>query len=96
MVGDDRRGPTEFNLAAVQETLAEAIADRDAIVSAAGRLTWGELTERTRRLANCFLDRGLTVARERPALGDYECGQDRVAVLLYSRPEYIETMLGAF
>ncbi|MGP0030053.1 MAG: AMP-binding protein [Acidimicrobiales bacterium] len=95
-MGDDRRGPTEFNLAAVQETLAEAIADRDAIVSAAGRLTWGELTERTRRLANCFLDRGLTVARERPALGDYECGQDRVAVLLYSRPEYIETMLGAF
>ena len=59
-------------------------------------MTWRTLTERTRRLGHFFLGQGLTAHRERPQLGDSEVGQDRVAVLLHNRPEYIETMLGAF
>jgi acyl-CoA synthetase (AMP-forming)/AMP-acid ligase II len=96
-MGDDDRNPAaEFNLAEVSETIAGAVGDRDALVAPSRRVTWTELNERTRRLANFFLDRGLGVRRERPELGDSEVGQDRVAVLLYSRPEYIETMLGSF
>jgi len=86
----------EFNLAEIQEVIGDAIGTRDAIVSPDGRLTWNELTGRTRRLANFFLAQGLTVRKERSELGGSEVGQDRVAILLYSRAEYIETMLGSF
>jgi acyl-CoA synthetase (AMP-forming)/AMP-acid ligase II len=70
--------------------------DRDALISPSRRLTWSELTDRTRRLANFFLGAGLTVHRERHELESSEVGQDRVAILLCNRPEYIETMLGSF
>jgi acyl-CoA synthetase (AMP-forming)/AMP-acid ligase II len=86
----------EFNLAEVQEAIGDGLGTREAIVSSERRLTWNELTDRTRRLANFFLTEGLTVRRERRDLGGSEVGQDRVAVLLHSRAEYIETMLGSF
>jgi 3-oxocholest-4-en-26-oate---CoA ligase len=86
----------EFNLAEVQETIGDGIGTREAIVSSERRLTWNELTDRTRRLANFLLSQGLTVRRERRELGGSEVGQERVAVLLHSRAEYIETMLASF
>ena len=89
-------GPREYNLAEVHEAMAEAIGTREAIVSSSGRMTWSQLSERTRRLANFLVARGLTVHKERSELGGSEVGQDRVAILLHNRPEYIESMLGSF
>jgi fatty-acyl-CoA synthase len=86
----------EFNLAELQEALAARIGARDALVSPSRRVSWSELTERTRRLANFLLDRGLSLWAERDALGPSESGQDRVAICLHTSPEYIETMVGCF
>jgi fatty-acyl-CoA synthase len=86
----------EFNLAEVHEAIAAAIGGRPAIVSGSSVLSWEELTERTRRLANAFAARGIGCHRERDLLADHEIGQDRVAICLLNSPEYLETMLGAF
>jgi len=45
-------GWVEFNLAQVQEAIAAAIPEREALVWRDRRLSYGALTERTRRLAN--------------------------------------------
>ena len=86
----------EGNLAEVQEALAERLADREAIVTAERRLTWAELTDRSRRLANALLDAGVTVRTARSELAPYESGQDSVALYLFNGHEYLEAMLGAF
>jgi 3-oxocholest-4-en-26-oate---CoA ligase len=93
---EDRQRGSDFNLAEVHEAIAEVIGDREALISSSRRLTWNELTDRTRRLANFLLGKGLTVHRERHELNNSEAGQDRVAILLCNRPEYIETMVGSF
>jgi acyl-CoA synthetase (AMP-forming)/AMP-acid ligase II len=94
--GINRRDGVDFNLGQVQEAIGEVVGDREALISSDRRVTWTQLTERTRQLANFFLGQGLTVHQERSTLGDSEVVQDRVAILLHSRPEYIETMLGSF
>jgi 3-oxocholest-4-en-26-oate---CoA ligase len=86
----------ECNLAALNETVAAAIADREAFVWRDRRLSYGDLTDRTRRLANVLLDHGFRVHRERPELQGWESGQDHLALYLYNGNEYIEGMLGAY
>ncbi|MEY2436042.1 MAG: 3-oxocholest-4-en-26-oate---CoA ligase, partial [Acidimicrobiaceae bacterium] len=49
----------EFNLAQVHEAIAAAIPDRECIVFRDRRLTWSDVNERTRRLANVLADSGL-------------------------------------
>src|SRR5262245_23518990 len=86
----------QFNLAEINEAIADVIPDREAIVSAERRLTWRALQVRTRRLANVLLAAGLGCRRERDALAPWESGQDHLALYLYNCPEYLEGMLGAF
>jgi fatty-acyl-CoA synthase len=86
----------DFNLAQVQEGLAGRLGEREAIVTPDRRITWSELTDRTRRLANVFRSAGLGCYRERSELADYEAGQDRVAICLLNGHEYLEAILGAF
>lgn len=86
----------EFNLAQVHEALSERLAERDAIVTPARRLSWRETTERTRRLANVLVASGVSVYAERPRLQPFEAGQERVAICLLNGHEYIEAMLGSF
>jgi alkylation response protein AidB-like acyl-CoA dehydrogenase/acyl-CoA synthetase (AMP-forming)/AMP-acid ligase II len=86
----------EGNLAVVQEALAERLADREAVVTADRRLTWAELTDRSRRLANMLLAAGVTVRTARSELAPYESGQDAVALYLFNGHQYLEAMLGAF
>src|SRR5262245_9923298 len=85
-----------FARGAINEAIAEAIPDQEAIVSSTKRLTWRDLQLRTRRLANLMLSRGLGCHRERDALQPWESGQDHVALYLYNGNEYIEGMLGAY
>ncbi|MCY4060009.1 MAG: AMP-binding protein, partial [Gammaproteobacteria bacterium] len=85
-----------FNLATVNEAVAEAVADREAIVFRDRRITYRQLTERTRRFANFLIGRGLGTQTEREALADWESGQDHLGIYLYNGNEYLEAMVGAF
>jgi fatty-acyl-CoA synthase len=86
----------DLDLALAHEAIAAAVPDRECIVFRDRRFTWREVTERTRRLANALLDRGLGTVTVRDALAGHESGQDHLAIYLYNGNEYLEAMLGAF
>jgi fatty-acyl-CoA synthase len=86
----------DHNLATVHEAVSAAIADREAIVFRDRRLTYGQLTTRTRQLANHLLGAGFSVHAERGALEGWESGQDQLALYLHNGNEYLEGMLGAY
>ena len=87
---------TDFHFAQVNETIAAAIPDREALVWRDRRLTHRVLAERSRRFANVLVSRGLRVSKERSELAGHESGQDHLAIYLYNGNEYVEAMLGAF
>ncbi len=86
----------DFNLATVIEAVAAGVPDREALVSGELRLTYGQLAERSRRLANHLLANGFRVNEERSELEGWESGQDHLALYLHNGNEYVEGMLGAY
>jgi fatty-acyl-CoA synthase len=88
--------PVEFDFPTVNEAIAAAVPDREALVFRDRRLTHAQLAERSRRLANYLLSRGVRVERERSELAGHESGQDHLALYLYNGNEYVEGMLGAW
>ncbi len=86
----------EFSFADVHEAIAAAIPDVAAVVWRDRRVSYGQLAERTRRLASFLASRGLGCQRERSALAGHESGQDHLAIYAYNGNEYVEAMLGAF
>ena len=86
----------KFNLAQLHEEIAEVIPDRECILFRDRRLSWADVTERTRRLANHLLDAGLEVRAERSELSGWESGQPHVALYMHNCNEYLEGMLGAY
>ena len=86
----------QFSVATVHEAIAATRPDEVCLVHRDRRLTWAELTERTRRLANHLLAAGLGCHTERDALQGHESGQDHLAIYLHNGTEYLEAMLGAF
>jgi len=88
---------TEHAIAELQEAIGAAVPDREAIVWRDRRITWGALTERSRRLANGFLAEavGGPVVHD-PATPGWESPHDHVALLLTNGNEYLEAMLGAW
>jgi fatty-acyl-CoA synthase len=87
----------EHNLARIHEAVAAAVPDRECIVFRERRLTWSDVTDRSRRLAGYLRSRGLGARRERDeTLAGWESGQDHVGLYMYNCNEYLEAMLGAF
>ncbi|MCU0268004.1 MAG: acyl-CoA synthetase [Acidimicrobiales bacterium] len=86
----------DFNLAHINEAVAAAAPDREAIVWRDRRITYGQLAERTRRLANHLLAQGCTVHTERDTLQGWESGQDHLALYLHNGNEYLEGMIGGY
>ena len=86
----------ELSVADIHEAIAASRPDEDCLVFRDRRLSWAEVTERTRRLANYLIGRGLGVHRERSTLQGHETGQSHMAVYLHNGNEYLECMLGAF
>jgi len=84
-----------INLAVITEAVAAIHPDAECLVHGEHRLTFGQLTERTRRLADVLKKAGLGCRRERDELEGWESGQDHVALYLYNGGEYMEGMLGA-
>jgi len=87
---------TDWSLAAAHRVVAAAVPDRDMVVWESTRRTYGESAARTDALARLLRERGLGARRERAELGRWECGQSTVAIVMYNRPEYLETMLAAY
>ena len=85
----------ELGLAEVLEAIAATRPDEDCLVFRDRRLSWADVTERTRRLANHLLSRGLGVHTERHELPGHLSGQDHLAIYLHNGNEYLEAMLGA-
>jgi len=86
----------EFSVAEVHEAIAATRPDAECLVFRDHRFTWRDVTERTRRLANYLIGRGLGVKVERAQLSGHESGQDHLAIYLHNGNEYLEAMLGAF
>ncbi|MEM8904583.1 MAG: acyl-CoA synthetase [Actinomycetota bacterium] len=86
----------ELNLAALHEAIAERVPDRECLVFRDRRLTWADVTDRTRRLANALRDRGLGQVAPRSSLDGHQSGQDHLACYLHNGNEYLEAMLGSY
>lgn len=87
---------TEVSIASLQEAIAAAIPEREALVFRDRRFTYGEWNERTRRLGNYLHSLGLGSHVPRSELPGWKSGQDHLALYLYNGNEYLEGMLGAY
>lgn len=75
---------SEWTIGAVLDEIANVIPDRTMTVCGSRRSTFRQSAERTRRLANFLAGNGLGVHRERASLHNWECGQDRVALVMHN------------
>jgi 3-oxocholest-4-en-26-oate---CoA ligase len=83
----------EWTLGAVVDAIADAIPDRTMTVCGERRTTYGQFAARTRRLGNFLADKGFGAHHERAELQNWECGQDRVALVMYN-DRYPEMVIG--
>ena len=86
----------QFSVAELHEAIAAGRPDEVCLVHDDRRLTWAQVTDRTRRLANHLVANGLGCHTERALLPGHESGQDHLAIYLHNCTEYLESMLGSF
>jgi acyl-CoA synthetase (AMP-forming)/AMP-acid ligase II len=86
----------QFAVADIHEAIAASRPDDECLVFRDHRLTWSQVTERTRRLANHLVGRGLGVRTDRSDLAGHQTGQSHLAIYLHNGNEYLEAMLGSF
>jgi fatty-acyl-CoA synthase len=75
---------SEWTIGAVLDAIADVVPDRAMTVCGSRRSTFAESADRTRRLANFLAGKGFGAHRERDALKRWECGQDRVALIMHN------------
>lgn len=83
----------EWTIGDVVDAIADVIGDRTMTVCGDRRTTYGEMAQRTRRFANFLAGRGFGAHRDRDELQNWECGQDRVALIMYN-DRYPELVVG--
>ncbi len=88
--------PAIISYPELHEAIAATRPDDECLVFRDKRLTWREVTERTRRLANHLASQGLGCRTERAQLDGWRSGQDHLAIYLHNGNEYLESMLGAW
>jgi fatty-acyl-CoA synthase len=84
-----------LNHADAFRVVARAVPERDCIVFRHRRLSYATVADRSTRLANLLVERGVTLHHERDVLAGWESGQGHVALYLHNGNEYMEGMLGA-
>ena len=72
----------EWSIGEVLDEVASAIPDRVMTICGPRRSTFAESAVRTRRLANFLVDQGLGVHTPQSEHQRWECGQDRVALIM--------------
>jgi len=85
-----------LTLGPINEAVSAAVPDRTAIIFRDRRLTYAQVAERSRRLANYLLSQGITCHIERKRLENWQSGQDHVALYMFNCPEYVESMLATW
>ena len=75
---------SEWTIGAVLDVIAEVVPDRAITVCGERRRTFAETADRTRRLANYLAANGFGAQHERATLQNWECGQDRVALVMHN------------
>ena len=75
---------SEWTVGAVLDAIADVVPDRLMTVCGDRRSTFAESAGRTNRLANYFSDKGFGVYAARDTIERWECGQDRVALIMYN------------
>jgi 3-oxocholest-4-en-26-oate---CoA ligase len=95
---NDARSGDDHNAAALHEAIAAVVPERECVVAGGRRLTWRQVTDRTRRIAGLLSGAGLGLRGDpAPGAGDpWESPHDHVALYLHNCPEYLEAMLGAW
>ena len=66
------------------DAIADVIPDRSMTVCGSRRSTFAESADRTRRLANFLAGKGFGAHRGAETLERWECGQDRVALIMHN------------
>jgi 3-oxocholest-4-en-26-oate---CoA ligase len=84
---------SEWTIGAVLDTIADVIPDRPITICNDRRNTFAETADRTRRLANFLAAKGFGAHRERASLQNWECGQDRVALVMHN-DLYVDMVIG--
>ncbi|GAB3237371.1 acyl-CoA synthetase [Mycolicibacterium hippocampi] len=84
----------EWTIGDVVDAIADVIPERTMTLCGDRRTTYADMARRTRRLANFLADRGFGAHRERNELANWECGQDRIALIMYNDC-YPEAVIGA-
>ncbi|MEE2851361.1 MAG: acyl-CoA synthetase [Actinomycetota bacterium] len=84
---------SEWTIGAVLDEIANVIPDRTMTVCGGRRSTFRQSAERTHRLANFLAGNGLGAHRERASLRNWECGQDRVALVMHN-DLYADVLVG--
>lgn len=74
----------EWTIGAVLDAIANVIPDRTMTVCGDRRSTFGQSADRTRRLGNFLAGNGFGAHGERDSLERWECGQDRVALVMHN------------
>ena len=75
---------SEWTVGAAFDAIADVVGDRVMTVCGSRRSTFAESASRTSRLANFLNANGFGAHQERNTLNRWECGQDRVALLMYN------------
>lgn len=75
---------SEWTIGGVVDAIAEAIPDRLMTVCGNRRSTYAQTADRTRRLANFLSVNGIGAHQERDDLDGWQCGQDRVALIMHN------------
>ncbi|MFG2089182.1 MULTISPECIES: AMP-binding protein [unclassified Spirillospora] len=87
-----------LDLATLHEAIAAAVPDRECLVWRDRRMTWREVSDRTRRLANVLHGNGLGLHGDGSGARTpepWESPHDHLALYLHNGPEYLEGLVGA-
>jgi fatty-acyl-CoA synthase len=83
----------EWSIGAVLDAVADVVPDRLMTVCGNRLSTFAESVDRTRRLANLLARNGFGAHLERDALRNWECGQDRIALVMHN-DLYVDVAIG--
>jgi fatty-acyl-CoA synthase len=88
--------PAILGIAEIHEAIAATRPEQECLIFRDKRFTWGDITNRTRQLANYLASKGLGCHTERSEIPGWESGQDHLAIYLHNGNEYLESMLGSW
>jgi fatty-acyl-CoA synthase len=84
--------PAIIGMAELHEAIAATRPNDECLIFRDKRLTWSDVTNRTRQLANYLASQGLGCHTERSELSGWQTGQDHLAIYLHNVNEYLEAM----